>query len=61
MQAEKTPRHPAESRADFWQREAATKAAALEAAKRENIELEKHYRAALAALKAAGLPPPHAP
>jgi len=54
----KTPPHPAASRADFWHRGAATKAAALEAARRENIELERHHRAALEALSAAGIPPP---
>ena len=44
----KAPPHPATSRDDFWQREAAIKGAALEAARRENIELERHYREALA-------------
>lgn len=48
---DKAPPHPAASRADFWQREAAIKGAALEAAKRENIELERHYRAALAEIR----------
>lgn len=51
MGTDKTPPHPATSRADFWQREAATKAAALEAARRENIELERHYREALAEIR----------
>lgn len=44
----KTPRHPVQSRADFWQREAATQAAALEASRRENAVLERNYRDALA-------------
>jgi len=56
---EKTPRHPAEARIEFWQNEARIAAEALEASKRENIELERHYRAALQALSAAGIPPPH--
>lgn len=48
---DKTPRHPAEERADFWQREAGIQAAALEASRRENIELERHYRAALVKIR----------
>lgn len=54
----KTPRHPAEDRIDFWRNEHRIASKALEASKRENIELERHYRAALQALNAAGIAPP---
>lgn len=45
--ASKTPRHPAEEQLAFWTAEAKRTADALEAQRRENIELERHYRAAL--------------
>lgn len=43
----KTPRHPAEDQIAFWTAEAKRTADALEAQRRENIDLERHYRAAL--------------
>lgn len=50
--ASKTPRHPAEEQIAFWTAEARRTADALEAQRRENIELERHYRAALVYIEA---------
>lgn len=51
LNPEENGAHQLTHASDFWQREAATKAAALEAARRENIELERHYREALAEIR----------
>jgi hypothetical protein len=47
----KAPRHPAEEHIAFWTDEARRTADALDAARRENAELERHYRAALVQIR----------
>jgi len=47
----KAPRHPAEEALDFWRKEADRTTSALDAARHENAELERHYRLALAEIK----------
>ena len=40
-------RGPADDALDFWRKEAQRTADALEASRRENLDLERHYRVAL--------------
>lgn len=47
----KAPKHPAEEAVEFWTREARRTADALDASRRETLELERHYRLALEEIK----------
>lgn len=49
---EKLPwRGPADEALEFWRKEAQRTADALDAARRENADLERHYRGALAEIR----------
>lgn len=51
-EATKTSRHPAEGAAEFWTKEARRTSDALDATRNEMADLERHYRLALAEIKA---------